>query len=103
MKGLRVTGDVTFNGEIMSGAFFREIAVYVPQEDRLWSALTGTSARAQRPKLDSSETLSTLYLSPCHNRRIDCGAPSPDGLKHVQATLFETIYFTPIFDHISRS
>lgn len=41
-NGLTVTGDVTVNGEIMSRAFFLENAAYVPQEDRLWSALTGT-------------------------------------------------------------
>ncbi|CAN0443751.1 unnamed protein product [Pylaiella littoralis] len=39
-KGLSVTGDITVNGEIMSRAFFLENAAYVPQEDRLWSALT---------------------------------------------------------------
>lgn len=51
MKGQSVTGDVKVNGENMSGTFFLENAAYVPQEDRLWSALTGTSVRAQRPKL----------------------------------------------------
>ncbi|CAM9549652.1 unnamed protein product [Pylaiella littoralis] len=39
-KGLSVTGDVIVNGEAMSRAFFLENAAYVPQEDRLWSALT---------------------------------------------------------------
>ncbi|CAN0565058.1 unnamed protein product [Ectocarpus sp. 12 AP-2014] len=41
-KGLNVTGDVTVNGKVMSKSFFLENAAYVPQEDRLWSALTGT-------------------------------------------------------------
>ena len=40
-KGASVTGDVTVNGVAMSKAFFLENAAYVPQEDRLWSALTG--------------------------------------------------------------
>ncbi|CAN0170684.1 unnamed protein product, partial [Ectocarpus sp. 12 AP-2014] len=39
-KGLDVTGDVTVNGQAMSKSFFLENAAYVPQEDRLWSALT---------------------------------------------------------------
>ncbi|CAM9583250.1 unnamed protein product, partial [Ectocarpus sp. 13 AM-2016] len=39
-KGLDVTGDVTVNGKVMSKSFFLENAAYVPQEDRLWSALT---------------------------------------------------------------
>lgn len=36
-----MTGDITVNGETMSNAFFLDNAAYVPQEDRLWSALTG--------------------------------------------------------------
>lgn len=40
-KGLSVTGDITVNGVDMSRSFFLENAAYVPQEDRLWSALTG--------------------------------------------------------------
>ncbi|CAN0151348.1 unnamed protein product, partial [Pylaiella littoralis] len=40
IKGLRVTGDVTVNGEIMSRVLFEKNAAYVPQEDHLWSALT---------------------------------------------------------------
>lgn len=40
-NGLSVTGDITVNGEPMSRSFFLENAAYVPQEDRLWSALTG--------------------------------------------------------------
>lgn len=40
-EGLEITGDVTINGEVMSKSFFLENAAYVPQEDRLWSALTG--------------------------------------------------------------
>ncbi len=40
-NGFRVTGEVTVNGELMSRSFFLENASYVPQEDRLWSALTG--------------------------------------------------------------
>ncbi|CAM9546843.1 unnamed protein product, partial [Hapterophycus canaliculatus] len=39
-QGLSVTGDITVNGEPMSRSFFLENAAYVPQEDRLWSALT---------------------------------------------------------------
>ncbi|CBJ33450.1 conserved unknown protein [Ectocarpus siliculosus] len=39
-KGLDITGDVTVNGKAMSKSFFLENAAYVPQEDRLWSALT---------------------------------------------------------------
>ncbi|CAN0437423.1 unnamed protein product, partial [Ectocarpus sp. 12 AP-2014] len=39
-KGLDITGDVTVNGQAMSKSFFLENAAYVPQEDRLWSALT---------------------------------------------------------------
>ncbi|CAB1099471.1 ABC [Ectocarpus sp. CCAP 1310/34] len=39
-KGLDVTGDITVNGKVMSKSFFLENAAYVPQEDRLWSALT---------------------------------------------------------------
>ncbi|CAM9952064.1 unnamed protein product, partial [Ectocarpus sp. 4 AP-2014] len=39
-KGLDVTGDVTVNGKAMSKSFFLENAAYVPQEDRLWCALT---------------------------------------------------------------
>ena len=40
-NGLNVAGEVTVNGERMSRSFFLENASYVPQEDRLWSALTG--------------------------------------------------------------
>lgn len=40
-KGLDITGSVTVNGQSMSKSFFLENAAYVPQEDRLWSALTG--------------------------------------------------------------
>lgn len=40
-KNLSVTGDITVNGQPMSRSFFLENAAYVPQEDRLWSALTG--------------------------------------------------------------
>lgn len=40
-KGLDITGSVTVNGQPMSKSFFLENAAYVPQEDRLWSALTG--------------------------------------------------------------
>lgn len=36
-----MTGDITVNGVAMSNMFFLENAAYVPQEDRLWSALTG--------------------------------------------------------------
>eukprot|EP00752_Nemacystus_decipiens_P009950 g8873.t1 len=39
-KGLDITGSVTVNGQPMSKSFFLENAAYVPQEDRLWSALT---------------------------------------------------------------
>ncbi|CAN0188225.1 unnamed protein product, partial [Ectocarpus sp. 4 AP-2014] len=39
-KGLDITGDVTVNGKAMSKSFFLDNAAYVPQEDRLWSALT---------------------------------------------------------------
>lgn len=40
-KDLEITGDITVNGQSMSRSFFLENAAYVPQEDRLWSALTG--------------------------------------------------------------
>ena len=40
-RGFNVTGDITVNGQPMSRSFFLENAAYVPQEDRLWSALTG--------------------------------------------------------------
>lgn len=46
-----VSGDVTVDGAAMSKAYFLENAAYVPQEDRLWSALTGD---------DHLYTLSTL-------------------------------------------
>eukprot|EP00904_Undaria_pinnatifida_P002690 jgi/Undpi1/12421/HiC_scaffold_5.g02093.m1 len=39
-RGFDVTGDITVNGQPMSRKFFLENAAYVPQEDRLWSALT---------------------------------------------------------------
>lgn len=40
-EGLGITGDVITNGKAMSKSFFLENAAYVPQEDRLWRALTG--------------------------------------------------------------
>lgn len=40
-EGQEITGDVTINGKAMSKSFFLDNAAYVPQEDRLWSALTG--------------------------------------------------------------
>lgn len=44
-----MTGDITVNGETMSNAFFLDNAAYVPQEDRLWSALTGDDDDAPTP------------------------------------------------------
>lgn len=44
-KGLSITGDIAVNGQPVSRSFFLENAAYVPQEDRLWSALTGMNSR----------------------------------------------------------
>lgn len=48
-EGLEITGDITINGKAMSKSFFLENAAYVPQEDRLWSALTGNYGTSRRP------------------------------------------------------
>ena len=45
-KGSTVTGGVIVNGMEISRSFSLENAAYVPQEDRLWSALTGVCVRA---------------------------------------------------------
>lgn len=58
-EGLEITGDVTINGKAMSKSFFLENAAYVPQEDRLWSALTGEGPRL--PHVRTNAIRNTRY------------------------------------------
>ncbi|CAN0120957.1 unnamed protein product [Ectocarpus sp. 6 AP-2014] len=63
-KGLDITGDVTVNGKAMSKSFFLENAAYVPQEDRLWSALTGECNK----RVD--KVLASLGLEGCQHTKV---------------------------------
>ncbi|CAM9811429.1 unnamed protein product, partial [Ectocarpus fasciculatus] len=63
-KGLEITGDVIVNGKAMSKSFFLENAAYVPQEDRLWSALTVRENLTFASKMYSP----LLSRGECHKR-----------------------------------
>lgn len=52
-----MAGETTVNGEPMSRSFFLEHASYVPQEDRLWSALTEV-----RPAIEDSNIIFQHYI-----------------------------------------
>ncbi|CAM9919784.1 unnamed protein product, partial [Ectocarpus fasciculatus] len=81
-KGLDITGDVTVNGKAMSKSFFLENAAYVPQEDRLWSALTVRenlmfACKMYSPALSRAEcnkrvdkVLASLGLEGCQHTKV---------------------------------
>ncbi|CAM9592338.1 unnamed protein product [Ectocarpus fasciculatus] len=81
-KGLHITGNVTVNGKTMSKSFFLENAAYVPQEDRLWSALTVRenltfACKMYMPSLSRAEgdqrvdeVLTNLGLESCQHTKV---------------------------------
>ncbi|CAN0166070.1 unnamed protein product, partial [Ectocarpus sp. 8 AP-2014] len=81
-KGLHITGNVTVNGKAMSKSFFLENAAYVPQEDRLWSALTVRenlmfACKMYMPNMSRAEcdhrvdeVLTSLGLESCQHTKV---------------------------------
>ncbi|CAN0222698.1 unnamed protein product, partial [Ectocarpus sp. 12 AP-2014] len=81
-KGLHITGNVTVNGKAMSKSFFLENAAYVPQEDRLWSALTVRenlmfACKMYMPSMSRAEcdhrvdeVLTSLGLESCQHTKV---------------------------------
>eukprot|EP00903_Cladosiphon_okamuranus_P021625 g19883.t2 len=81
-KGLNITGSITVNGQPMSKSFFLENAAYVPQEDRLWSALTVRenlmfACKMYNPEMSHSDcnqrvdtVLASLGLEGCQHTKV---------------------------------
>lgn len=55
----------------MTRSFFLQNAAYVPQEDRLWSALTGDNYRRRARRQGSEPIFAELYTNSESKRRVE--------------------------------